>query len=115
MMGVNQVREEQREKALQAERKKYESNLQIIDEVEALRRSVDELSRAVNRMREDVPKEAEKAARRAALDARQDMTIPILAPLIGIAISTAVLWHGIASKTGNLWTLIDSLRKAGGV
>lgn len=114
-MGVNQVREEQREKALQAERKKYESNLQIIDEIQALRSSVDELSRAVNRMREDVPKEAEKAARRAALDARQDMTIPILAPLIGIVISTAVTWHCVASKTGNLWTLIDSLRKAGGV
>lgn len=111
-MGVNQVREEQREKALQAERKKYESNLQIIDEVEALRRSVDELSRAVNRMREDVPREAEKAARRAAFDARQDMTIPILAPLIGSAISTAVLWHCIDSKAGNIWMLVDKVRQA---
>lgn len=114
-MGVNKVREEQREQTLQAERRKVETNLQIIDDVKALRSSVEELSRAVNRMREDVPREAEKAARRAAFDARQDMTIPILAPLIGIAISTAVLWHGIASKTGNLWTLIDGLRKAGGV
>lgn len=114
-MGVNKVREEQREKNLQAERRKYESNLEIIDEMKALRSSVDELSRAVNRMREDVPKEAEKAARRAAFSARPDMTIPILAPLIAIAISTAVTWHCVASKTGNLWTLIDGLRKAGGV
>lgn len=114
-MGVNKVREEQREQILQAERRKYESNLQIIDEMKALRSSVDDLSRSVNRMREDVPKEAEKAARRAAFSARPDMTLPIVAPLVGIAISTFILWHCVASKTGNLWTLIDSLRKTGGV
>lgn len=111
-MGVNQKREEQREKNLQAERRKVETNLQIIDEMEALRRSVDELSRAVNRMREDVPREAEKAARRAAFSARPDMTIPILAPLVGSAICTAILWHCIDSKAGNIWMLVDKVRQA---
>lgn len=110
-MALGDVLEKQREERLQAERKKLDTNLQLISEVQQLQRTVRELSDEVTRLRKELP----DAAERAAASAAPSMLGPVVVTVVCAVASTAVLWYCVASKTGNVWRLVDTVRRALGV
>lgn len=114
-MALGDTLERQREERLQVERRKAETNLELISEVQQLQLTVRDLQREVERLREELPTKTEAAARRAATSVAPSMLGPVLVTVVCAVVSTAVLWHCVASKTGNVWRLVDGLRQAGGV
>lgn len=113
-MALGDVLEKQREERLQAERKKVDTNLELISEVQQLQLTVRDLQREVERLREEMPEEAAKVAERAARSAAPSMLGPVVVTVVCAVVSTAVLWHCVASKTGNVWRLVDAVRQAVG-
>ena len=111
-MALGDKLERQREERLQAERRKAETNLELIAEVQQLQMAVRDLQREVERLREEMPEETAKAAERAATSAAPSMLGPVVVTVVCAVVSTAVLWHCVASKTGNIWRLVDGLRQA---
>lgn len=114
-MALGDRLEQQREERLQAERRKISTNLELIDEVRQLQMAVRDLQREVERLREEMPEETAKAAERAATSAAPSMLGPVVVTVVCAVVSTVVLWRCVATKTGNLWRLVDGLRQAGGV
>lgn len=110
-MALGDVLEKQREERLQAERKKIDTNLQLIAEVQALQRTVRDLSDEVTALRKELPDAAERAAQSAA----PSMLWPVVVTVVCAVVSTVVLWRCVATKTGNVWRLVDGLRQALGV
>lgn len=114
-MALGDTLERQREERLQAERRKIDTNLEIISELQQLQMSVRDLQREVERLREEMPEKTSRAAERAAASAAPSMLGPVLVTVVCAVASTVVLWRCVATKTGNLWRLIDGLRQASGV
>ena len=114
-MALGDTLEQQREERLQAERKKIDTNLQLIAEVQQLQRTVRDLRDDVEALRKELPEKTSKAAERAAQDAAPSMLWPIVATVVCAVISTVVLWRCVATKTGNVWRLVDGMRQALGV
>ena len=114
-MALGDKLERQREERLQAERRKIDTNLEIISELQQLQMSVRDLQREVECLREEMPEKTSRAAELAAASAAPSMLGPVLVTVVCAVVSTAVLWHCVASKTGNIWRLVDGLRQAGGV
>lgn len=113
-MALGDVLEKQREERLRAERRKAETNLELIAEVQQLQMAVQDLQREVERLRKELPTKTETAARRAAASAAPSMLGPVVVTVVCAVVSTAVLWHCVASKTGNVWRLVDAVRQAVG-
>ncbi len=113
-MALGDTLERQREERLQAERRKVDTNLELIAEMQQLQMTVRDLQREVERLREEMPEKTSKAAERAAASATPSMLGPILVTVVCAVVSTAVLWHCVASKTGNVWRLVDAVRQAVG-
>lgn len=114
-MALGGKLEKQREERLQAERKKVDTNLQLIAEVQALQRTVRDLSDEVTALRKEIPEKTSAAARSAAQSAAPSMLGPVVVTVVCAVVSTAVLWRCVATKTGNVWKLVDGLRQALGV
>lgn len=110
-MALGDELERQREERLQAERRKVDTNLQLISEVTELQRTVRALSDEVKALRKELPDAAERAAR----DAAPSMLWPVVVTVVCTVVSTFVLWRCVATKTGNVWKLVDGLRQALGV
>lgn len=110
-MALGDKLEQQREERLQAERRKVDTNLELISEVKALQRSVRDLSDEVAKLRKELPDATERAARGAA----PSMLWPVVVTVVCTVVSTFVLWRCVATKTGNVWRLVDGLRQALGV
>lgn len=110
-MGLGEKLERQREERLQAERKKLDTNLQLISEVQQLQRTVRDLSDEVAKLRKELPDAAERAAQ----DAAPSMLWPVVVTVVCTVVSTFVLWRCVATKTGNVWRLVDGMRQALGV
>lgn len=111
-MALGDVLEKQREERLQAERRKVDTNLQLISEVSELQRTVRDLSDEVAKLRAELPEETSKVAERAARSAAPSMLAPVVVTVVCAVVSTVVLWRCVATKTGNVWRLVDSLRQA---
>ena len=111
-MALGDVLERQREERLQAERRKVDTNLQLISEVSELQRTVRDLSDEVAKLRAELPEEASKVAERAARSAAPSMLGPVVVTIVCTVVSTLVLWRCVATKTGNVWRLVDSLRQS---
>ena len=114
-MALGDELERQREERLQAERRKIDTNLEIISELQQLQMSVRDLQREVECLREEMPEKTSRAAERAAASVAPSMLGPVVVTVVCAVVSTVVLWRCVATKTGNLWRLIDGLRQAGGV
>lgn len=110
-MALGDELERQREERLQAERRKVDTNLQLISEVTELQRTVCALSDEVKALRKELPDAAERAAQSAA----PSMLWPVVVTVVCTVVSTFVLWRCVATKTGNVWKLVDGLRQALGV
>lgn len=113
-MALGDTLEQQREERLQAERKKIDTNLQLIAEVQQLQRTVRDLRDDVEALRKELPEKTSKAAERAAQDAAPSMAWPVVVTVVCAVVSTVVLWRCVASKMGNLWHMIDAVRQAVG-
>lgn len=111
-MALGDTLERQREERLQTERRKIDTNLEIISELQQLQMSVRDLQREVERLREEMPEKTSRAAERAAASAAPSMLGPVLVTVVCTVVSTVVLWRCVATKTGNVWRLVDSLRQA---
>ena len=114
-MALGDKLERQREERLQAERRKIDTNLEIISELQQLQMSVRDLQREVERLREDLPAQTETAARRAAASAAPSILGPVVVTVVCAVVSTATLWYCVSTKAGNVWRLVDSLRQSLGV
>ena len=110
-MGLGETLEKQREERLQTERRKLETTIQLISEVQQLQMTVRDLQREVEKLRDEVPEKCEAAAQ----DAAPSMLGPVVVTVVCTVASTAVLWYCVATKTGNVWRLVDGLRRALGV
>lgn len=113
-MALGDKLERQREERLQAERKKVDTNLQLISEIQVLQRTVRDLSDEVTALRKELPEKSAEAAERAAVSAAPSMLWPVVATVVCTVVSTFVLWRCVATKTGNLWHMIDAVRQAVG-
>lgn len=111
-MALGDVLERQREERLQAERKKVDTNLELISEVQQLQMTVRDLQREVERLREELPEETSKVVERAARSVAPSMLAPVVVTVVCAVVSTVVLWRCVATKTGNVWRLVDSLRQS---
>lgn len=113
-MALGDKLEQQREERLQAERRKVDTNLQLISEVQQLQRTVRDLSDEVAKLRAELPEKTSAAAERAAQSAAPSMLGPVVVTVVCALVSTGVLWHCVATKTGNVWRLVDTIRRAVG-
>lgn len=111
-MALGDKLERQREQRLQAERKKVDTNLELISEVQQLQRTVRDLSDEVAKLRAELPEETSKVVERAARSAAPSMLAPVVVTVVCAVVSTVVLWRCVATKTGNVWRLVDSLRQS---
>lgn len=111
-MALGDTLERQREERLQTERRKVETNMELISEVQQLQLTVRDLQREVERLREDLPAQTETAARRAATSVAPSMLEPVVVTVVCAVISTVVLWYCVSTKTGNIWMLVDKVRQA---
>lgn len=114
-MALGEKLEKQREERLQAERRKVDTNLELISEVKALQRTVRDLRDDVEALRKELPEKSAEAAERAAVSAAPSMLWPVVVTVVCTVVSTFVLWRCVATKTGNVWRLVDGLRQALGV
>lgn len=114
-MALGDTLERQREERLRAERRKAETNLELIAEVQQLQMTVRDLQREVERLREEMPEETAKAAELAATSAAPSMLAPVVVTVVCAVVSTAMLWYCVSTKAGNVWRLVDSLRQSLGV
>lgn len=114
-MALGEKLEKQREERLQAERRKVDTNLQLISEVSELQRTVRNLSDEVAKLRAELPEKTSEAAERAAVSAAPSMLWPVVVTVVCAVVSTFVLWRCVATKTGNVWRLVDGLRQSLGM
>lgn len=107
-MSMQSQIESQREERLRLEREKVSTNEEIIKQMKALQTKVADLQKSVDALKEELPKETRKVVRAEKPSGKAQIIVTLLG-FLGVVL---YLQWIIATKTGNVYMLVQSLAKA---